>query len=82
VLVRDQLDPKRLNQLSLNLENQIRRLVKFVPLDIAHLSEPEIQNYTSRNQRSLNRMKLNRAGALLEELISDHLPIQMQCQTK
>jgi len=82
VLVRDQLDPKRLNQLSLNLVNQIHRLVKFVPLDIAYPSGPEIQNYPSRNQRSLNRMKLNRAGALLEELISDHLPIQMQCQTK
>lgn len=80
-LIADELEPKSLHQLLTRYEENIRSWVKFVPPDVGHLSETEIQSFISRNQRALDRMKRNRTGALLE-LVSDHLPIEMDCRTR
>ena len=47
---------------------------------VSNLDQKEVDEYKNRFAGTVERMKKNHVGAMLE-LISDHIPIEMECQT-
>lgn len=54
---------------------------KTSAITVDSLSAKEIEEYRARFERTVKRTQANHMGAMME-LVSDHLPIEMECQTE